>query len=495
MKRLLTFLAVLFGIPVFGFAVGEGLRRYYEGQVAAVIGGATDQKLRVLALRDVCGAPSVRARLADACDTLDHIILMRDASLWVAVAAVVMIAAIWVAARAASDDRRRLVTLFGPGVRLVLLALFAMVIVQGAIAAYGAYILEAVLIHRYHIALIGGIAIGALLGAWTMMRAGLALSKPSPLFALAAEVSREREPKLWAFVTGIAAKVGAREPQHVLLALDTSFYATAASVTIPTVERPLSGETLCLSLPLLRVLTESELAAVIGHEFGHFKGEDTAYSLRFVPIYSGLGRALHGLSQHRGSAAIALLPAMAVLRFFLERFAAAERTIGRDREIAADRVGASVGGAEALASALAKVSTFAPLWELVGKTMTDMLNGGKSLINASVYFSDNVVAAVAPRVDGAKLFSEIATSRLAHPTDTHPPLSERFAALGVPLSDPTKLLALGGTASSELVANAAEIEQTLTQQLAAIYLRLGRARLPEQKGAVAAPTPSAADRI
>jgi Zn-dependent protease with chaperone function len=237
----------------------------------------------------------------------------------------------------------------------------------------------------------------------------------------------------------------------------------------------------------MRVLTESELAAVVGHEFGHFKGEDTAYSLRFVPIYSGLTRALQGLSRPQGTYAIALLPARAALRFFIERFAAAERSIGRQREIEADRVGASVGGADALASALVKASTFGPLWELVGKTMTSALNEGKSLINASLYFSESIVTAVAPRVDAAKLSSEIATSRLSHPTDTHPPLSERFAALGVPMSDPAKLLALDGRPSLTLIANATAIEQKLTEQLAALYVALGRARLPKEKSdAVAA---------
>ncbi|MFD2022059.1 M48 family metalloprotease [Pseudocitrobacter faecalis] len=45
----------------------------------------------------------------------------------------------------------------------------------------------------------------------------------------------------------------------------------------------LTGNTLYLPLTYLSLLNEAEIAAVVGHELGHFTGEDTQYSLRFAP--------------------------------------------------------------------------------------------------------------------------------------------------------------------------------------------------------------------
>jgi len=484
MKRQITFLAILFGIPAFGLAAGEGLRRYFEGQFADAARSSGNVHYLSLTLGDSCQRPRFRAAVQDFCDTYDNIVLMRDASLWVAAAALFMILSIWAAARLSRRNRVLLVALFAPGMRLVLWALFGMIIVQGAIAAYGVYIVEAVVAERVHYFLIGGVAIGAVVGAFKMIGAGLSLSKLPSMPALAIEVPRDKQTGLWAFVAGIAERIGAREPQHLILGLEPTFYATAANVALLGQNGSLTGETVYLSLPLMRVLTARELGAVIGHELGHFKGKDTDYSLRFVPIYTGLTRALGSLAQQQGSSALALLPAFAVLGFFLERFATAERTIGRQRELEADRVGASVDGPDALASALVKVSALSPLSQFVRQVMIDALNKGKSLTNASLFFRTHAAAYI-ENVDKSKLVSEIASSRLSHPTDTHPTLTERMEAFGISLANAPGSLNLDGEPSSSIVVGVEAIEESLTDDQASLLLHLGHATLPEE----AAPSP------
>lgn len=46
----------------------------------------------------------------------------------------------------------------------------------------------------------------------------------------------------------------------------------------------------------MALLDDAEAAAVIGHELGHFTGEDTQYSLRFVPLYAGMQNSLEQMA-------------------------------------------------------------------------------------------------------------------------------------------------------------------------------------------------------
>jgi Zn-dependent protease with chaperone function len=52
------------------------------------------------------------------------------------------------------------------------------------------------------------------------------------------------------------------------------------------------------SLPLCRILSGSEVSAVIDHELGHFKGLDTNFSESFYPIYCGTASAIGALLDH-----------------------------------------------------------------------------------------------------------------------------------------------------------------------------------------------------
>jgi Zn-dependent protease with chaperone function len=57
------------------------------------------------------------------------------------------------------------------------------------------------------------------------------------------------------------------------------------------------------------------LTAVIALELAHFRGDDTVYSLKFAPVYRGLGAALEVIDCHEeeGASGLAKLPALAIL--------------------------------------------------------------------------------------------------------------------------------------------------------------------------------------
>lgn len=217
-----------------------------------------------------------------------------------------------------------------------------------------------------------------------------------------------------------------------------------------------------MSLTLLRILSKDELVAVIGHELGHFRGQDTEYSLKFAPIYSRLTTALAGMGSGDSASSFALLPAMAVLSVCLSQFAETERTIGRERELLADRAGAQASSADALAAALIKVSVYSSCWNSLTKQHIDVLANGRYFENlAEVYRGacDDMHAAI-DWSDAKPLFIEYVQP---HPVDTHPPLGMRLKSLGVSLEDKdASVAAPAALSASETIPDAADIEQRLT---------------------------------
>ncbi len=229
----------------------------------------------------------------------------------------------------------------------------------------------------------------------------------------------------------------------------------------------LSGQTMYLSLPLLRLLSKGELSAVIGHELEHFKGQDTAYTLEFVPVYRGVIHALdvtYSASEESLWGRLITSPATTILRFYLSEFTNAEREIGRERELEADKSGVIASGPEELAGALVKVGAFAPIWPQLCNHAAKLLKERRMLTNMSLAFAEHA-SHVRGTVEPAELKKVVLASRPAHPTDTHPPLETRARAIGVQTIDVERLTKIEGDLASSLIADTEGIEQSLSALL------------------------------
>lgn len=484
MKRTMAVIALIGMIPLAGWLVGFFVQSKLDGQWAEVVHrelgekGVTAVKSGQLSLKRYCSTAD--GLQESACDTYNHVLALQQTSVIAALVGVALLLVIFAAARLASSNRNLLVALFAPGLKLVLFVLFALIIVQGAIGTYSAYILEATLIHRVHFVIIGAIGFGALVGAFNMIRAGLSISRRARLGVIGQAVSRDEQPKLWEFVTNLAQVLGAQPPHQIVVGLDPSFYVTSADVTVMPAGVTHHDETLYLSLPLMRILSRDELAAVVGHELGHFRGEDTKFSLRFYPIYAGTTQALVALqTEGEGASTVALLPARAMLAFFVEEFAKAERTIGRERELEADKAGASVASPHAIATSLLKLGAFAPLWSRVQTEVVEALNQGKAHTNISEFF-----AATAASSAKLELIDEVANQATSHPTDTHPPTIQRVTALGLSLQDiRTSALQIDPCSSSaQLLENVTKLEENLTEVIHRIIVEHGIVQRQDEDG-------------
>jgi Zn-dependent protease with chaperone function len=488
MKRFAQLLAFLCGIPLLGIVVGFGLEWHFEHQWStqierAVANGRQDMvRLQSVKLSEICRRSSfnLSPALRERCSDLHDLGTLKSASTATLIAGPGLIGLIALAARLARGRRRLLAALFSPGLRVVVIGLFLFILAQAAIAFFALIFAETELagsVHSFTIL----VALGGLIGAGLILWHGLRLAKRATTSAVAVLSTPERHPRLHALIAEIARKVGATPPRNTILGIEPTFYATAADVVLIGDRATCTGETLYLSLPLLRLFTVGELTAVIGHELAHFAGEDAAYTMKFYPIFRGSHAALDAVVRHgqRGAMGLTMLPAVVVLDFFIKQFTHAEREIGRQREFAADKAGAAAASAEDLAHSLLKVGAATDgVWRSLRQQMIGALNSGKVFVNVSKMFAE---MATGFRIDPKDINREI-----THPTDTHPPTSARLAELGLATETMIATLTMPpvAEAATMLFDDLEEIEKFLSGREHERLLAYGLATLPKATDSV-----------
>ena len=473
---LLKALLVSLAIPAVGYLISTGIIGDLNSDLAkdglpSMVVLCAD--IRVLALQGAKGA----------CDEYDTIKLLGDASILAALLGVTVPILYIVGSFLAGKSRSRLAAIFPPLVFISLLLISLSVLLQGAILTYAAYIGEVYAIGRVHYILIGGIGLGALVGAVSLISASFDLGKKLTTQAIGKSLSETDAPKLFAYVRNLAETLGARTPQNIVVGLEPTFYVTSSNVEVIGEDKTLSGETLFISAPLTRLMSKSEFPAIIGHELGHFRGEDTAYSVRFAPVYAGLGKAITSLDEddEGGTSKLATLPAIVILSFMYEVFSRNERTIGRQRELLADQAGAEVSSPLSLSTSLAKVALYSSLWNHAQEQNIDRLNEGKVTTNLSEVFQDIAKFDVEQNAI-EDILDNILDRSVSHPTDTHPPIRERLDSLGIDKIQITKgALLVPKDSAIGLVDGCREIEEEITILEHRLMVALGHVDIPDEE--------------
>lgn len=477
MKRWLLGLLILFGVPLVGLATAVGIEADLGARYAESVLVLNNPAWFHTILAEICVRPSYRVAAPFKCELLDELAFLKAGSITVAGVSLGLVVLIWILGAVAGRHRQALVIGFRLGLYLVLIALAFCILGQVAIIIIAAVELERVYLGFFSGAVIGSVGVGGLAAAWRMLAAGLAIQTPPVTTPVAVLVPGKAQARLWGLVRDVAQRAGARVPDHVLLGLGMDFYATAVQVRPVDSDDVLSGETLHLSLPLMRVLSAEDLSGIIAHELGHFRGGDAAFTLRFLPIYLGVTRALEALNVEEGRGKLAALPAMLLLNLFLSRFAVSASRIGREREIRADGIGASVCGGENMARALLRATAFSLLWDGTQQSKVDAIDRGTPLDNLSAAFRVRA-AAWAGNLDRPALIAALSTARLSHPTDTHPSFSDRLRALGQSAEARVEWLDLPDKPASDLIDGLDMIETDLTAHLAQLYIDHGLAKPP-----------------
>ncbi|SIQ18360.1 MULTISPECIES: M48 family metallopeptidase [Acidiphilium] len=267
-----------------------------------------------------------------------------------------------------------------------------------------------------------------LAAAWKILlrlRAAFSLFAAEPYPLLARELADADAPGLWALVRDAAQRQAALAPDHIVVGVTDGFHVTSGGVRLLPEERVIEGRTLHVPLTTLSLLGREETLAVIGHELAHFAGEDTVYSLRFLPTYASLHRSALAMmvAQRRPPRTLVLLPGLALSLFVTACFDEAVSHWSRQRELQADRAGAALVTPLHAGSALIRIAasddlTTSVLRDDAARPMAD----APHLIEI---LSRRMAAFGVPAADGHL------QKRQPHPTDRHPPVSVRLESMGV----------------------------------------------------------------
>ncbi len=399
-------------------------------------------------------------------DCADHKMLSTFSSAaWITLTVSLLVPIIfWLVAAIAGTRREVLASIFPWMVRFSLVVVAASTAAQGILFGALLYFGESHLVGRVHIGIVGLAALGGLSAAYLIVSQALSLARGSPVFVIGKTLGTDDRTGIRQLVESVAVKLGAKTPANIVVGLEPNFFVTSANVSVfgePTV---LSGDTIYLSTVLVRLFSPAETRAVIGHELGHFIGEDTKYSKKFAPMYRQLQKSIDSISDFEGASSIATIPATVTLSVMLEMFAKNERTIGRSREFEADRHGAEAGSSDAVISALIKAVMVAPSYAEILRYNLEKLSNGEVLNNLS-----NIIQFASSErcreLSSSDVAANVGSSVSSHPIDTHPTLSERAKALGVDLSRAcdAAIEDLKAHNSSELAEDAlAEIETAIS---------------------------------
>jgi Zn-dependent protease with chaperone function len=314
-----------------------------------------------------------------------------------------------------------------PLVLVCLGALAALTMAQGVVLLLTAYELGANLDLTIWMDLAGLM----LIGSGILALPGLVMFGTVPPLECTGIVVTDELPQLRARVQRVAALLGIAAPPRIIVGLEPRCFAAAAPVALRGGDLCPAEETVYLPLLALRVLTDAELDAVIGHELAHFRGGDVYFRQRFFP-------AMHTLRLKE----LITLPRIALACMLL--FAGLLSTgISQQRELAADRAAAQAANPAAVIAAIFKVGVLGAAWRAWPQLDPDRpaiqhiaANHPESLqhsnlIERQLDIAQTLLARYNSRVNRDALREWLFEARLAHPLDTHPTNSQRAAALGV----------------------------------------------------------------
>jgi Zn-dependent protease with chaperone function len=259
------------------------------------------------------------------------------------------------------------------------------------------------------------LAFFCILGAGTILWS--ILPRPDRFVSPGPPLEPKEHPKLFETVAGIAQATKQEMPSEVYMIAEVNAWVMDRGGIMGFGSRRVMG----LGLPLLQVLSVSQLRAVLVHEFGHFHGGDTKLGPWVYKTRAAIGRTLQGLATH-GS--LLQKPFLWYGKVFLR----ITHAVSRHQEFAADALAARTVGPRPLIEGLKLIHgaalAFNAYW---GNEVAPVLSQGfqPPLVEGFRRYlaSSQITEAVSTSLD-----RELADGE-TDPYDTHPPLRERIAAV------------------------------------------------------------------
>jgi Zn-dependent protease with chaperone function len=270
-------------------------------------------------------------------------------------------------------------------------------------------------------------------------------------------------------LSAICKKVGTAPPDQVIVGIDDNFFVTEVPVRLGGETK--TGRTLFASLSLLKQLPTAEAEGVLAHELAHFSGADTFYSKKTAPLLAAYQRYLEAL--YSGGIGHIVFYFMNCFRGL---FAVSLGKRSREREFRADRIAAETTSPRDMAGALLRITAYSKFRNEIQLKLFEQ-DRVMETTNIAEQIADGFSAS-ASRFAAEQDLGEL---RSSHPFDSHPPLADRLAAVGVPLSPEmaeSLLTEPGDGGWFRMIENAEEIERAQWDAFEAKFRSFHEATLP-----------------
>ncbi|MFI1800288.1 M48 family metalloprotease [Streptomyces sp. NPDC020379] len=267
-------------------------------------------------------------------------------------------------------------------------------------------------------------------------------------------VTDAQQPLLWSTVREVAEAAGTRAPDELLLTGDVNASVTENARLLGLLP---GRRRLYIGVPLMTGLDESQLRAVLAHEFGHYGNADTRISAITLRGRHSVARTVNsfmeraenrvgkerarqekaaGKALRKGREAkeintrgagfgyrVMARPFIAYGSFYLR----ATQSAGRRQELAADRMAARIAGREAAASALREVAVLDAAHDayLTGYA-TVGAPAGLLPPHGQFYGGLRHLLAEPGRQSELEELRHDLPQAVASPYDAHPPVTERI---------------------------------------------------------------------
>jgi heat shock protein HtpX len=230
-------------------------------------------------------------------------------------------------------------------------------------------------------------------------------------------ITAAEHPRLFAMIDDIARQTAQEPPAEVYLVNDVNAWVAQRGGTMGVGSKRVMG----IGLPLMELLSEEELRAVLAHEFGHYVGGDTRLGPWIYKTRAAIGRTLEEVGAHSDFLA-------KPFEWYGNAFLRVTHGVSRAQEFVADAVAARVAGRDAMKRALVKIAGGAAAWQgFFRSELAPSLVRGYRPPLAAGFRQFMAAPSVAPQV--ARFLDEELASTKTDPYDTHPNLPDRLAAI------------------------------------------------------------------
>lgn len=333
---------------------------------------------------------------------------------WTVLAGVAVLLAELLLGAVAFWNRKAQYLSFVLGWRMLSLVSAAQMLVQGAMLVWLSFWITAFFFHFYSIKLIA--VIGFVVAVAVFFAITGLLRRPALGNTIEGELVGDGDaPGLWANTRLLAARLKTAPPKQIVAGIDTNFFVTEAPLTVAG--KVLTGRTLFVSLPLLRLLDRAQADAVLGHELAHFRGGDAASSARLGPK---LVQYDHYLMMMRGGGLTVVVYHLMYLYRVIFEFALMRDS--REREFKADRTAAKLVSPQAIVQSLIKIAAYDSYRSEIERELFEHDRQHGQQLGIAQF----VASGLAPYAASAKFVKAMGSASVPHPFDSHPAMLDRM---------------------------------------------------------------------